>query len=60
MYRNFEHPDELTHISFAINLSDLKSVCTTQSYTDYYVYLVNDVIMTSVNLPAPDVADYIS
>ncbi|EMB7845446.1 hypothetical protein VAB77_003350 [Vibrio vulnificus] len=60
MYRDFEHTDELTHISFAINLSDLKPACPTQSYTDYYVYLVNDVIMTSVNLPDPDVANDIS
>jgi hypothetical protein len=60
MYRGFEHTDELTHISFAINPSDLKPACPTQSYTDYYVYLVNDVIMTSVNLPDPDVVDYIS
>ncbi|EIT6975178.1 hypothetical protein ACFJZ3_004157 [Vibrio vulnificus] len=60
MYHDFEHTDELTHISFAINLSDLKPASSMQSYTDYYVYLVNDVITTSVNLPDPDVGDYIS
>ncbi|EGR0237713.1 hypothetical protein FMH18_20555 [Vibrio vulnificus] len=60
MYRDFEHPDELTHVSFAINLSDLKSACPSQSYTDYYVYLVDDVITISVNLPEPYVGDYIS
>ncbi|RZP86334.1 hypothetical protein [Vibrio vulnificus] len=60
MYRDFESPDELTHVSFAINLSDLKSACPSQSYTDYYVYLVDDVITISVNLPEPYVGGYLS
>ncbi|HDY7522252.1 TPA: hypothetical protein RQJ54_000112 [Vibrio vulnificus] len=60
MYCDFESPDELTHVSFAINLSDLKSACPSQSYTDYYVYLVNDMITTSVNLPEPYVGGYLT